>query len=340
MTDVVIAGGGPVGLSAALYAARRGLSVTVYEPRAGAIDKACGEGLMPGAVAALADLGVRPEGQQLRGIRYVAGSRRAEAYFDVGPGCGVRRTTLHSALRAAVDMAAVPVVEEPITQVTQDSRGVIANGTRARYMIAADGLHSPVRRHLGLQAPTSSSRRFGLRCHLQTAPWTEFVEVHWSRWAEAYVTPVGPDLVGIAILTRRRASFEEHLAAFAELHAHVRGRSMSQVRGAGPLRQRTHRRVSGRVLLAGDASGYVDALTGEGIALGMAQAREAVAAVADDQPQRYEQAWRRVTRRYDVLTRSLLALTSLPPARRAIVPLAATLPRPFSAVVNQLAHPA
>ena len=58
MRDLLVAGGGPVGLATALYAARAGLDVAVVEPRDGAIDKACGEGLMPGAVAALADLGV------------------------------------------------------------------------------------------------------------------------------------------------------------------------------------------------------------------------------------------------------------------------------------------
>ncbi|WP_298332487.1 NAD(P)/FAD-dependent oxidoreductase [Haloactinopolyspora sp.] len=340
MTDLVIAGGGPVGLAAALYAVRAGLSVVLYEPRAGTIDKACGEGLMPGAVAALAGLGVHPAGHRLRGIRYIAGDRRAHADFRAGPGLGVRRTTLHAALRCALDATAVQVVAEPVTKVTQDATGIVANDTRGRYLIAADGLHSRLRRQLGLEAPVPAVRRFGLRRHLQTAPWTDYVEVHWSRWAEAYVTPVGPDLVGVAILTTRRASFDEQVDAFDDLRERVRGCAVSSVRGAGPLRQRTRRRVAGRALLAGDASGYVDALTGEGIALGMAQAREAVAAVAAGRPQQYEQAWRRVTRRYDVLTRSLVAVTSVRPGRRALVPMAAALPRVFSAAVDQLARPA
>ena len=339
MTDLVIAGGGPVGLAAALYAVHAGLSVVLYEPRVGAIDKACGEGLMPGAVAALAGLGVHPPGHRLRGIRYVAGVRRAHADFRAGPGLGVRRTTLHTALRAAVDAASVPVVTERVTHVTQDATRVVANDTPGRYLIAADGLHSPLRRQLGLEAPSPAARRFGLRRHLQAAPWTDYVEVHWSRWAEAYVTPVAPDLVGVAILTTRRASFDEQVNDFTELRERVRGCATTAVRGAGPLRQRTRRRVAGRVLLAGDASGYVDALTGEGIALGMAQAREAVAAVAADQPQRYEQAWRRVTRRYDMLTRGLVAVTAVRPARTALVPMAAALPRVFSGIVDQLARP-
>ena len=69
----------------------------------------------------------------------------------------------------------------------------------------------------------------------------------------------------------------------------------SGVRGAGPLRQRTTRRVAGRALLVGDAAGYVDALTGEGLSVGLACARELVRCVVAGRPQEYERAWRRAT---------------------------------------------
>ena len=60
--DLLVIGGGPVGLAVAIEGRLAGLSVIVVEPRATPVDKACGEGLMPGAVAALARLGVDPEG--------------------------------------------------------------------------------------------------------------------------------------------------------------------------------------------------------------------------------------------------------------------------------------
>jgi flavin-dependent dehydrogenase len=193
---------------------------------------------------------------------------------------------------------------------------------------------------LGMDAPVVSRRRFGLRAHVAVPPWSTFVEVHWSAHGEAYVTPVAPGLVGIAVLTGRRSPLPELLADFATLAPRLAGEHLSRARGAGPLRQRSLRRVQGRVLLVGDAAGYVDALTGEGIAVGIAQARAAVDALVAGDAARYEHDWRRVTRRHDLLTQSLLAAARHPVLRRRIVPAAAALPRVFEVAVNQLARPA
>lgn len=119
-------------------------------------------------------------------------------------------------------------------------------------------------------------------------------------------------------------------------------------RGAGPLHQRVRARVAGRVLLAGDAAGYVDALTGEGLMVGMASARAAVAAVvaadrcrspldADRVVAGYEAEWRRVTRSYRWLTTALVTATRPRAGRALVVPLAASAPWLFGAAVERVA---
>jgi flavin-dependent dehydrogenase len=340
MLDLLVAGGGPAGLATALHARLAGLSVAVVEPRTGAIDKACGEGLMPAAVARFGALGVTFPGQPFRGIAYVDPVYRVEAAFAGAVGLGVRRTALHAALRDRVASLGIPVVTGRVTSVTQTSTDVSAGGLRARYLAAADGLHSPIRRSLGLGLPAGAGApagRYGLRRHFAVAPWSDYVEVHWAPDSEAYVTPVSPDLVGVAVLTSRRAGFEEQVAAFPSLAARLSAAAVATpVRGAGPLRQRVRRRVAGRVLLVGDAAGYVDALTGEGIALSLTTAEALVDCVRRDRPDEYERAWRALSRSYRWLTSSLLWVRRRSALAPRIVPLAARLPKVFTAAVNQL----
>ena len=335
--DVIVAGGGPVGLAAAIEARLAGLSAIVCEPRPGPIDKACGEGLMPGALVALTKLGVAVDGIPFAGIRYVADDAFADHRFRAGPGMGVRRTMLHAALAARARELGVGVTTARITEISQDEATVGAAGLRARWLLACDGLHSRVRQQIGLTREIDGPRRFGLRRHFRVRPWGEFVEVHWTPAAEVYVTPVGSDLVGVAVLGGPSADYDAvvHDTAVADRLADAA--PVSALRGAGPLRQRAARRTSGRVLLVGDAGGYVDALTGEGIRLGLAEAHAAVSAIAAGNPGRYDAEWRRITRDYRLLTGALLAAGRHPGLRSRIVPLARRLPRLYGAIVDRLA---
>ncbi|ARE72857.1 monooxygenase [Streptomyces sp. Sge12] len=351
MIDLLIAGGGPAGLATAIHGALAGLEAVVVEPRPTPIDKACGEGLMPGGVRHLRDLGIPVAGQPFHGIRYVDAvtGRHAEGLFRSGPGLGARRTELQAALAERAAQLGVRVLPGRIDQVRQDVDRVTAAGLTARYLVAADGLHSPVRRRLGLSAQPAPRRRarYGLRRHYAVEPWSDLVEVHWSARCEAYVTPLAPDRIGVAVLTCDQAPFDVQLARFPLLSARLTPAGATSatgapgaptaVRGAGPLRQGARVRVAGRVLFVGDAAGYVDALTGEGLTLAVTAAGELVRCVRAGRPQDYEQAWRDLTRSYRTLTASLLWARHQPRLAPRIVPAAARLPRTFTRAVNLLA---
>jgi flavin-dependent dehydrogenase len=145
---------------------------------------------------------------------------------------------------------------------------------------------------------------------------------------------VEPDLVGVAILSRGQPD----LAWFPRLARQLEGADRGRARGCGPLRQVVSRRVEGRVLLVGDAAGYEDALTGEGMSLAIKQARAAVDAIVLDGPASYEASWQRVTRNYRLLTRGLVLATTPRPVRRLVVPAGQLLPGAFQYGVNLLAH--
>ena len=345
MTDLLVVGGGPVGLVAGIEAVGRGMDAVVVEPRETPVDKACGEGLMPGTVALLRGLGVDPPGRDMRGIRYVTadGGCTAPHLFRRGHGRGVRRTDLQQALAARAEAAGVRVLRDRVVALAQDGarvRARLAGGdaVEAPWALGCDGLHSVVREHLGVRT-TTDGRRFGLRRHARVAPWTDLVEVHWGQAAEAYVTPVADDEVGIAVLGPKGLGFDPAMAQFPALRARLAGADWTtEVRGAGPLQQRVAVRVRDRVLLVGDASGYVDALTGEGLRVGLAGAVAAVRAVAAGRPGDYEREWWRLTREYRWLTSSLVGATRAQAVRHALVPAAAALPGVFGGLVEQLAR--
>jgi flavin-dependent dehydrogenase len=361
--DVLVVGAGPVGLAAAIHARAAGLEVLVLDRRDGVLDKACGEGLLPGALRGVQELGVEPAGHPLGGISYRAPGRHADHRFARGPGRGVRRTVLHAALRERAEAAGARLAHGGVRALRQDADGVEAwvdrhdrgaEVLRGRWLLGCDGLSSTVRRLAGLDASAGPApgpalprrpgpdARYGLRRHYRLEPWSDLVEVHWAPGAEAYVTPVAADLVGVAVLRSRGVSagsgaFDETLAAtFPELGERLRGAPPAgPVQGAGPLRRRSRRRTAGRVRLVGDASGYVDALTGEGVRVGLAQAASVVRHL--DDAAAYEREWWRVTRDYRILTAGLLAWAR-GPARDAIVPTARALPWLYGGVVERLAR--
>lgn len=346
--DLLIAGAGPAGLSAAIRARHHGLSVLVLDPQEGTIDKACGEGLMPSGVGALRTLGIDDlPHQPFLGIRYWSGDRSAEATFPT-PGWGIRRLALHAALRRRADEVGVRFTTERVTALAAHADHVTVNDHRAAWVIGADGLRSPVRHLAGLDRPAYGRPRYGLRQHVRLPPWTDHVEVHWAPDAEAYVTPVDHDLVGIAFLfgdAARTADqgqpgspFDRLLARFPRLQRQIAdAEPASHPRGAGPFRQASSARVAGRVLLIGDAAGYVDPLTGEGVKLALHGGIGAVDALAAGRPTAWEAAWRREWQAYARPAEALLAIAQSP-LRPLIVPTLRVLPPLMPAILRHLAR--
>ena len=244
---------------------------------------------------------------------------------------------LHASLLDAATAAGVKIVHGEVGPVSQDATSVRCGDFRARYLAAADGLHSPIRAALGLAGPSAGPRRWGIRRHHSMTPWTDCVEVHWSGDAEAYVTPVADDCVGVAILTTHRGGFSQQLESFPALKYRLDGHQHGPDRAAGPLRQKVRGRTAGRVLLVGDAAGYVDALTGEGLGIAFGAAEILVDCVAAGRVEDYDRRWRRMSRRYRLLTAGVLHASTLAPVRSRIVPAANLFPGAFTGLVNMLA---
>ena len=343
-TRVAIVGGGPVGLAAALFASRAGMTPIIIEARDQDGDKACGEGLMPGVMPLLDTLDLDPPGHDLLGISYRQGATRVDHLFPDTPGRGVRRTALIEAMRAQADRRGVERMHARVTALTQDASGVRlhcadADDVAADYVLGCDGLHSTIARQLGLVAqPSRRARRYGLRQHFDRAPWSSMIEVYYAGDAELYITPVDEHTVGVAVLGPKGINLAETIARVPQLSAELRGAlPASRLRGAGPFPYRVRRAQVGRVLLVGDAAGYVDAITGEGLRVGFAQAREAITALHAGNPSSYPKRWRTVTREFRVLTKGLVIVASSP-LRHAIVPVSSKTPRLFGAIINRLAR--
>ena len=337
-SDVVIAGAGPAGLACAIAAALQGLTVHVADAMKPPIDKACGEGLLPGSLESLAVLGFdlkhdldQTESALLRGVRFIGDSSSfhyttIQAAFPTGPGAnpgrGIRRTALHQLL---LDRAASLGVrfhwENAVRSIaTTNDIAIIHTSSqtlRARYLIGADGHQSRIATLAGLNRGVIHSRRIGLRQHYAIAPWSRFVEIYWSNHGEAYVTPISSTEVCVAFVASKKIASPDHaLRHFPALQRHlIAAQPNGSSRGSITLGRTLPRVTSGNIALIGDASGSVDAITGEGLALGFRQATALAPALKANNLAAYQHAHRRIQRLPTLMSRSLLLMDRSPRLR-------------------------
>ncbi|MGI8988562.1 MAG: NAD(P)/FAD-dependent oxidoreductase [Bryobacteraceae bacterium] len=335
-TDVFVIGGGPAGLAAAIAARANGFRVMLADPARPPIDKACGEGLMPDSLAALERLGVALPGSDasfpFRGIRFRGAGAAVDASFPHGSALGVRRTVLHPLLVERAEQAGVELLWGTRVNAIADST-VDVNGlqVRARWIVGADGQTSRVRRWAGLDGHHHKSERFGFRRHYRVEPWTDCMEIYWGAGCQIYTTPVGPAEVCVALTSRdSHLRLDEALARFPDLSLHLeRAAVTSAEKGTVTITRRLKRVARANVALIGDASGSVDAITGEGLCLAFLQAVSLAEALAAGHLADYQSAHNRLMRRPMMMGGMMLLLDRWPGLLHRVLPALAARPSIF-----------
>ncbi len=315
-SDILVVGGGPAGLAAAIAIRQKGFPVTLVDAAKPPIDKACGEGLMPDGVEALKKLGVRldpHESARFRGIQFIDGCTAARAEFPEAYGIGVRRTTLHSLLAERAAEAGVRLRWNTCVREL--------DVTQARWIVGADGRNSRVREWAGFGKCAARVQRFGFRRHFPVAPWSDTVDVHWGGGCQIYVTPVNANEVCVAVVSRHQTMrLDEALRGFPEVERHLRALApANSERGSVTECRKLRRVVRGNVILAGDASGSVDAVTGEGLALSFQQALALADAIEADDLASYEAAHRRIARMPALMGNLMLLMDRRAWVRRRVI---------------------
>ena len=336
--DVVIVGGGPAGIATAIAASQKGLRAVVVDARKPPIDKACGEGLLPEAVASLRRLGIHLDLSSafpFSGIRFTDDKSSASAKISDGQAFGLRRTRLQQILADRAEKSGVSFLWG--TRVTRfDSYG--AHTERGfmpcRWIVGADGQNSRVRKCARIGVHRKSSR-FGFRRHFCIAPWTDLVEVHWGERCQLILTPTGANEICASFMTSDPQLRIEHaLGQFPEVEKLLRGAQpatteIGSVNSLGRARSATRRNVA----LVGDASCTVDGVSGQGLSLAFQQVIALGDALAVGDLDAYECAHRRITGKAMRMAQLMLLMDRSAWIRRKALRLFEAQPGLFSKII-------
>jgi flavin-dependent dehydrogenase len=338
--DLAIVGAGPAGAATALFASRAGMRVAVFDGATFPRDKLCGEGLMPPGRRALEELGLAAAvssagAPDLRGIEFgLTGmtTRRVEfpPHNAMHTGLGVRRLSFDAILadRIAADARIAFHPGTAVTRVLPRSDGgwpglhIAAGEVRARHVVVADGLRSPLRRQLGWTIGPRPPHRYGVIAHWGAdAPQDPWIRITVDAGLEIYEAPVGTAERLVAVLCHRRrmdAFGGRRLEAYRSIVQGCRpelARSTltSEVSATGPFNYRARTVARDGIFLVGDAAGFTDPISAEGLAAAMTQARAVVASLDAPDPERvYRIAHRRLTRDPRRVSALFVLLTATP----------------------------
>jgi 2-polyprenyl-6-methoxyphenol hydroxylase-like FAD-dependent oxidoreductase len=214
----------------------------------------------------------------------------------------------------AAEMGVEFLWRTPVTGISADEVHLGNETVKARWIIGADGGTSRVRRWAGLGEPGKKHRRYAFRQHFCIAPWSDHMELHWGRQGEIYITPVSAEQVCAVLISRDpKLRLQEALKQFPVLQERLQGVAVgSSEKGARTATCRLRRVSNGNVALIGDASGTVDAITGEGLCLAFSQALVLADCLCSGDLRRYGREHRRLALRPLLMARLMLMLDGRP----------------------------
>jgi len=321
--DVAVVGAGPAGAAAALFAASRGHRVIVFDKQAFPRDKPCGEGLMPAGRPALRALGLEDDvvsggAPPLEGIQFGLPEQPPVAvpfpeHDGEQAGLGIRRLAFDAQLVDALGhdshIQFCPQTEARDIRTGDDGSATVitaAGEVRARVVAVADGLRSAFRHRLGWTVGPRPPHRYGIVAHWSMdAPVDPWVRITFDRGLEVYEGPVAGNqrMVGLLCYQDRMREFGGQLEPrYREIAQSLRpglrhADLVGSVSAVGPFWFRASTVAQNGVFLIGDAAGFTDPITGEGVATGLRQARAFATALESPNPERtYRLAHRRLTR--------------------------------------------
>ncbi len=339
ISNVSIVGGGPAGLATAIALAQAGYRATVIDRAIPPLSKACGEGLMPDSLAVLAQLGVtipNGTGARFRGIRFSDAHSSVASDFPHGTGIGVPRLALHALLLQRAEELGVNCVWGA-RQVDLNGSQLTVNGRilPSDFFVAADGQNSIMRRASGMHEVVREHRRYGFRRHYRMAPWSRYMELYWGPKCQIYVTPIGADQVCVVSMAQRSSvRIDGALIHFPELRQRLKGAELiSRDVGALSVSRKLRRVCREGFALVGDASGSVDAITGEGLCLCFKQALSLAKALRAGRLHEYQSEHNALSRRPQAMGALMLTLDKHAGFQRRALAGLAHSPQVFSSLL-------